>query len=162
VIDDPLGLAIALVVILGLALVGATLAPGGRGTRDRWRTRTIAAAVIAGAAIALVWRASRERHGVDLSPKLPALAAVAGDWRDGSDSVTFDGMGYRCRGVCTGLGPSGQWERLGRYGVVTRWTDGHVVTWRLVRYKGNLRLALLPLEGDVGSIDGRLYYTKVQ
>jgi hypothetical protein len=162
VIDDPFGLAIALLVLLGLALLGATLAPARFGGGKGRRTRIVAAALILGAAIALGWMGRRSWGRVDLTPSLPALAAVAGDWRDGSDSVTFDGMGYRCRGVCTGLGQSGNWERVGRYGVVTRWADGHVVTWRLVRYKGDLRLALLPLEGDVGSVDGRLYYTKVQ
>jgi uncharacterized membrane protein YbhN (UPF0104 family) len=163
VIDDPRGLAIAVLALLALALLGASLGRarfgGGKGTR----VRIFAGALIMAAAALLARTGWRSRGAVDLSPSLPTLAAVAGEWRDGSDTVTFDGNGYRCRGVkCTGLGPSGQWSRVGPHGVVARWADGHEVTWRIVRYKGELRLALLPLEGDVGSVDGRLFYTKVQ
>jgi len=119
---DSLGLAAALVLLLALAHLGATLAPGRWGPRERWRSKTIATALILGAALALVWPSIRFRVGLDLEPKLPALAAVFGEWRDGADTVNF----------------------------------------RIVGYNGQLRLALLPLEGDVGPIDGRLYYAKVQ
>ena len=162
-IDDPLGLGLALLALVALALFGATLAPGRFRVAERWRTRTIAAALIAGVAIALIWDARSVGTGVDLAPASVSASMVAGEWRDGNDTVTFRGSGYECRGTrCTGMGDAGRWDRVGRYGVRVRWTDGHEVTWRIVGYKGQLRLALLPLEGDVGPIDGRLYYVKVQ
>ena len=162
-IDDPLGLGLALLALLALALFGSTLAPGRFQITERWRTRTIAAALIAGVAIALIWNARSVGAGVDLAPASVSTAAVPGEWRDGNDTVTFRGSDYECRGPrCTGMSHAGRWQRVGQYGVRVRWSDGHEVTWRIVGYKGQLRLALLPLEGDVGPIDGRLYYAKVQ
>jgi hypothetical protein len=127
------------VVPLALALFGATLSPGRFAVRERWRTRTLASA-------------------------LGAQEPVIGEWRDGADTVTFRAdASYDCRGVrCTGMGAAGEWRRSEPYGVVVRWRDGHQVTWRMVGYKGGLRLALLPLDGEVGPTEGRLYWTKVQ
>ena len=159
---DSLGLAVALLLLLALAHLGATLAPGRWGPRERWRSKVVASALIGGAALALVWPDVRYQVGLDLAPRLPPIT-VFGEWRDGADTVNFLSGRYECRGPrCTGLSHAGQWERVGRYGMRVRWSDGHEVTWRIVGYRGRLRLALLPLEGDVGPIDGRLYYAKVQ
>ena len=163
-IADSLGFAIGLLIMLALALFGATLAPGRWAVRERWRTRAAAAAIIAGVALAFGWNSLSARRAIDLSPRLPEPNPVAGEWRDGGATVTFEpGDRYVCRGVpCTGMGTQGAWRRVGPYGVVVRWNDGHEVTWRIVTYRGDFRLGLLPLEGDVGPMDGRLFYTKVQ
>ena len=156
------GLAAALLLLLALAHIGATLAPGRWGERERWRSKVAASVLVGGAAVALMWPDIRYRTSLDLAPRLPGVT-VFGEWRDGADTVNFGSNGYECRGPrCTGLGRAGQWDRIGRYGLRVRWSDGHEVTWRIVGYKGRLRLALLPLQGDVGPIDGRLYYAKVQ
>jgi hypothetical protein len=160
---DSAGLALALLLLLALAHLGATLAPGRWGWREQSRSRMIASAVFVALAVVMTWPGVRRRVGLDLEPPLPPVATVHGEWRDGSDTVNFGSGRYECRGTrCTGMSYAGEWERVGRYGVRVRWSDGHEVVWRIVGYKGRLRLALLPLEGDVGPIDGRLYYAKVE
>jgi hypothetical protein len=151
--------AIALLLVLALAAYGATLAPGGWRDPARRPARLVAAALLAGAAIALAWPALFARRGVDLRPVIRSDADLVGAWREGADTLELrpDGS-YRCAGPrCTGVGPSGRWRRYDGTWLETRWADGHRVAWRVVGYRDRLRLALWPEDGT-REWDGQLFF----
>jgi hypothetical protein len=156
--------AAAILVLLALALFGATLRPGGwsaASARGR-RARATATALLGGIAIAIAWTAVSARRAIDLHPSIGGTSELVGEWRDGAETVTFGGDGtYRCRGVrCLGVGPSGTWRRTGDNSIAVRWTDGHRVEWSVVGYHGKYRLALLPSDGNIEQWDGRLFFER--
>jgi hypothetical protein len=156
--------ALAILVLLALALFGATLAPGGlRGASPRRRrARSTAAGLLGGIAIAIAWTAVTARRAIDLHPSIGSTSELVGEWRDGADTANFLGDGsYRCRGErCLGLGPSGTWQRSGDDGITVQWSNGHRVEWYVVGYHGKYRLALLPADGNTKQWDGRLFFER--
>jgi hypothetical protein len=159
---DPRG-AYAILALLVLAILGATLAP--RGLRDRRRStrRLVAAAVLFGAALSLLWPQLTRPRALEDHPPLPDLAWMYGTWRDGADTLELSSDGaYRCRaGGCTGFGARGKWERHEDGVLIARWSDGHEVPWRIVRYNGRYRLALLPARDAGATWEGRLAFERV-
>ena len=160
-----LDFAVALGILVALALFGASLAPRGRRpATERGQIATwTAAGILAGVAIAIGWTAVSARQAVDLHPRIGSTADLVGEWRDGIDTLTFRGDGtYECRGSwCTGVSPRGTWQRSGNDGIAVQWSDGHRVEWRVVRYRGRYRLALLPSDDDTKQWDGRLFFERV-
>ena len=139
------GYAILLLLLLGA--VGATMAPGGLRNRKRAPQRLLAAALLVGAASTLLWPSLRDR----LASRRTATHAATpvGIWIYGVDTLSVDANGsYACGGqACAGFSQRGTW-RLGNDGrLLVRWADGHEVSWRVVRYNGHERLGLTPSAG---------------
>lgn len=159
---DPRG-AYAILALLALAVLGAAIAPGGLFARRRRASRIVAAAVLVGAALSLVWPQLTRGRALDANPASAATLALAGTWRDGSDTLVLlsDGA-YGCAGVrCTGFGARGTWRRGGDALLVARWSDGREVPWNIVTYRGRYRLALLPERGGDTAWEGRLFYERL-
>ncbi|MEO8333422.1 MAG: hypothetical protein ABI664_00520 [bacterium] len=158
---DPRG-AYAILALLSLALVGAAIAPGGLRRRRGRGTRVLAATLLVGASLALVWPRLMARPALDVHPVVPGVAQLAGTWSDGPDTLDLRANGdYRCQGVrCTGFGRVGTWTRQPDGTLIAQWSDGHRVPWNLVMYHGRYRLALLPPTGEEPSWEGRLMFEK--
>jgi hypothetical protein len=159
---DPSG-AYAILALLVLAVLGATLAPGGLRNRHRTSRRLIAGAVLVGAALSLLWPQLTRRRALEEQPPVPKLSQLAGTWRDGTDTLELrsDGL-YRCRGAaCTGFGANGTWTHDSTGVLIARWSDGHTVPWRIVRYNGRYRLALLPSRDAGATWDPRLAFERI-
>jgi hypothetical protein len=157
--DPGGGYAILLLLVLGV--LGAALAPGGLRDRQRAPQRIIAAALLVGLALTLVWPSLRARLAKRraVSPG----SRVAGLWVDGVDTLSLDPNGsYTCHGAaCTGVGQSGTW-RVGDDGrLVVRWDDGHEVSWSIVRYNGHDRLGLSPTPGVGATWSSGLSFMRV-
>ncbi len=121
----------------------------------------VAATLLAGASLALLWPQLTDRPALDVHPVVPAVAQLAGTWSDGPDTLELRADGaYTCRGTrCTGFGTQGTWIRAPNGSVVARWRDGHTVPWSIVMYHGRYRLALLPSDAAT-SWEGRLMFEK--
>ncbi|CAN5391539.1 hypothetical protein BH09GEM1_BH09GEM1_38540 [soil metagenome] len=152
----------AILALLVLGLLGAMLAPGGLRNRRRAPQRIFAAALLAGAAMTLLWPARQARmlrQGATTARATP----VTGLWVYGADTLLLatDGS-YSCRGgSCTGLAQRGTW-RLGADGrMIVRWYDGHEVWWRVVRYNGRDRLGLSAAPGAGATWDAGLSFMHV-
>ncbi|MEP7001526.1 MAG: hypothetical protein ABI969_13660 [bacterium] len=159
---DPRG-AYAVLALLALALIGATMAPGGLRSRRRGSRRIIATAVLIGVALSLLWPQYTRRRALEEQPPVPNLSQLAGTWRDGTDTLELrsDGL-YRCRGTaCTGFGAHGTWTHDATGALVARWGDGHTVAWRIVRYNGRYRLGLLPARDAGATWEPRLVFERV-
>ena len=156
--DPGGGYAILLLLLLGV--LGATLAPGGLRNRQRAPQRLLAAALLVGAASTLLWPSERDRV---LRGRATARAEtpVAGLWIDDADTLSIDASGsYACRGTaCVGFGQRGTWRRGDDGRLLVRWADGHEVSWRVVRYNGHDRLGLTPAAG--ATWDSGLTFTRV-
>ena len=157
---DPGG-GYAILILLVLGVLGAALAPGGLRNRQRAPQRIVAAALLIGAALTLLWPS--------LSARMTSRAAtagttsVAGIWVYGVDTLSMDARGtYVCRGAgCVGFGPRGTWH-LGDDGrLVARWNDGHEVSWSVVRYNGRDRLGLTPAPGAGATWESGLTFMRV-
>ncbi|MEO8620882.1 MAG: hypothetical protein ABI625_07445 [bacterium] len=159
---DPRG-AYAILALLVLAVVGASLAPGGLRNRPRTSRRLIAGAVLVGAALSLLWPQLATRRALEEPPPSLTLSEFAGTWRDGTDTLVLGSDGvYQCRGMsCTGFGASGTWTRDSTGALVARWSDGHTVPWRIVRYHGRLRLGLRPALDAGASWEPRLAFERI-
>ena len=159
---EPRG-AYAILALLALAILGATMAPGGLRDRTRLSTRIVGGTVLLGAALSLLWPQLRHRPALTVDPSVPPPAAVVGAWADGTDTLRFDAGGsYTCAGErCTGVGPGGTWTLAANGALLVRWRDGHDVPWRVVTYHGRHRLALLPLPADGKDYEGRLFFHRV-
>jgi hypothetical protein len=158
---DPHG-AYAILALLVLGILGAAIAPGGLRDKPRRTTRIIAAALLLGAALSLLWPQFVTRPVLDVNPAMPAVAQLAGTWNDGPDTLQLrtDGT-YSCRGVrCTGFGAQGTWTRDAGGSLVARTNDGHSVPWRVVMYRGRYRLALMPSGTSGATWEGRLTFEK--
>ncbi len=158
---DPRG-AYAILTLLALAVLGAAIAPGGLRRRRGRGTRVLAAALLLGASLSLLWPQLVARPALDVHPVVPAVSQLAGMWSDGPDSLDLRADGaYTCRGArCTGFGQQGTWTREADGSVVALWNDGHRVSWNVVLYHGRYRLALLPPARDDVSWEGRLMFEK--
>lgn len=158
---DPRG-AYAILTLLSLAVLGAAIAPGGLRRRRGRATRVLAATLLLGASLAMLWPQLVHRPALDVHPVVPAMAQLAGTWSDGPDTLELRSDGsYGCRGTrCTGVGRQGTWTREDDGTVVARWSDGHSVPWSVVLYHGRFRLALLPAKNDDASWEGRLMFEK--
>ncbi len=159
---DPRG-AYAILGLLALGILGASMAPGGLRDGPRRSRRLIAAAVLVGAALSLLWPHFTRGRALDANPVSAPSTQLAGAWLDGIDTLRLGSDGrYTCNGPrCTGFGARGTWSTGDGASLTARWSDGHVVTWRVVTYNGRYRLALLP-EGDVAAAwEGRLYFERV-
>jgi len=157
---DPRG-AYAILALLSLAVLGAAIAPGGLRRRRGRGTRVLAAMLLAGTSLALLWPQLADRPALDVHPVVPAVAQLAGTWSDGPDTLELrlDGA-YTCRGTrCTGFGTQGTWTREPDGLIIARWSDGHTVPWTIVMYHGRYRLALLPTDAAT-SWEGRLMFEK--
>ena len=156
--DPGGGYAILLLLLLGV--LGATLAPGGLRNRQRAPQRLLAAALLVGAALTLLWPSVRDRvlRG-RATPR--AETPVAGLWTYDVDTLSIDASGsYACRGTaCAGFGQRGTWRRGDDGRLLVRWVDGHEVSWRVVRYNGHDRLGLTPAAG--ATWDSGLTFTRV-
>ena len=159
---DPRG-AYAILALLTLALLGAAIAPGGLLNRARRTRRLIAAAVLVGAALSLLWPQLRRPHALVDNPVVLSAAQLAGAWVDGADTLELRADGaYLCRGqLCTGFGDRGDWSRAADGSLIVRWRDGHQVPWRVVTYHGRYRLGLMPSRDAGASWEGRLSFEKV-
>jgi hypothetical protein len=158
---DPRG-AYAILALLLLGVLGAAIAPGGLRDKSRRTRRLIAAAVLLGAALTLLWPQFVARPALDVNPVMPALAQLAGPWSDGPDTLQLRADGtYTCHGVrCTGVGAQGSWTREVDGSLISRSSDGHSVPWRVVLYRGRYRLALVPPVGSGATWEGRLMFEK--
>jgi hypothetical protein len=144
---DPGG-GYAILILLALGALGATLAPGGLCNRQRAPQRLLAAALLLGAALTLLWPSLRARM-LRQRTSAAGTANVTGLWIYDVDTLSLNPDGtYTCRGAaCAGFAARGTW-RLGEGGrLVARWDDGHDVSWRMVRYNGRDRLGLSPARG---------------
>lgn len=159
---DPRG-AYAILALLALAVLGATMAPGGLRDRPRRASRIVAASVLVGAALSFAWPELTRARALDASAASAAAVPLAGTWRDGVDTLRLDGAGsYECRGAkCMGFGARGTWRRGSDSLLVARWTDGHQVQWNVVTYRGRHRLALLPDAKAATGWEGRLIYERL-
>jgi hypothetical protein len=159
---DPSG-AYAILALLMLGIIGATMAPGGLRDKPRRATRIVAGAVLVGAALSLLWPQIITRPALEADPVVPAAAQLAGLWLDGPDSLELRSDGaYACRGTwCTGFGAKGQWSREADGTLIARWSDGHSVPWRVVLYRGRYRLGLMPAPAAGARWEGRLSFEKV-
>lgn len=123
-------LAIGLLLLLALAVFGATLAPSGWGVRNRRGTRIVAAAVIVGVALASAWPTITGRRAVDLTPVIGDRSDLVGTWRDGPDTLSLneDGSYLGSRGAWSATtaaigsrsGHSTEISSAGRAGCCTR------------------------------------------
>lgn len=158
---DPRG-AYAILALLLLGILGAAMAPGGLRDKPRRTTRILAAAVLVGAALSLLWPRFVRRPALDVSPVVPAVAQLAGAWTDGPDTLELRADGsYSCRGArCTGFGDKGSWTREPGGSLIARWSDGHSVPWRIVMYHGRYRLGLMPAKDGGATWEGRLSFEK--
>ena len=160
---DPQG-AYAILALLVLAVLGAAIAPGGLRAHSRRTRRLIAATVLVGAALSLLWPQLTRRPALVENPAMLSATELAGMWIDGADTLELraDG-GYICRGArCTGVGDKGTWTREPDGSLTARWSDGHQVVWRVVTYRGRYRLGLLPARSAGASWEGRLSFEKTQ
>lgn len=158
---DPGG-GYAILILLVLGVLGATLAPGGLRNRQRAPKRMVAAALLVGAALTLLWPSLRARVVME-RPAAARKSDVAGLWLYGVDTLSLARNGsYACRGAaCAGFGRRGTWQ-LGDEGrLLARWNDGHEVSWRLVRYNGHDRLGLTPAPGGGATWDSGLTFMRV-
>ena len=159
---DPQG-AYAILALLALAVLGAAIAPGGLRNRARGRRRIVAAAVLAGASLSLVWPQLTRPRALDEHPLVDRVETIAGTWRDGTDTLVLaaDGM-YTCRGArCAGFGMQGTWA-IGTNGALTaRSSDGLTVSWRVVKYNGRFRLGIFPSEGTGAAWESRLFFERI-
>jgi hypothetical protein len=159
---DPRG-AYAILGLLVLAVLGAALAPGGLRNRRRTAPRLVAASVLIGAALSLLWPQLTRRRALEEHPPVPELSELSGRWRDGADTLSLrrDGT-YECRGArCTGFGARGTWSHTADGALIARWSDGHSVPWRIVRYNGRYRLELAPARDAGATWDARLAFERV-
>ena len=158
---DPGG-GYAILVLLLLGVIGATMAPGGLRNRKRAPQRLLAAALLVGAAMTLLWPSLRAQ--LLRQRALPRVVSqVAGLWVYGLDTLSIDASGsYTCRGAaCTGFTQRGTW-RLGDDGRLSvRWEDGHEVVWRVVRYNGHDRLGLTPDNGAGATWESGLSFMRL-
>lgn len=159
---DPRG-AYAILALLMLGVIGATMAPGGLRDRPRRTTRIVAGAVLVGAALSLLWPQIVQRPVLEADPVVPEAAQLAGLWLDGPDTLELRSDGaYACRGArCTGFGAKGRWTREADGSLSAHWSDGHSVPWRVVLYHGRYRLGLMPATGVGATWEGRLLFEKV-
>jgi hypothetical protein len=158
---DPGG-GYAILGLLLLGVLGATLAPGGLRNRRRAPQRLLAAALLVGVAMTLLWPSVRARARSRVSGAA-SVSSVAGLWVYGVDSLSLNSNGsYSCRGAaCIGFTPRGTW-RLGSAGrLVAHWADGHEVSWRIVRYNGRDRLGLMPTPGADATWNAGLSFMRV-
>jgi hypothetical protein len=157
---DPRG-AYAILALLSLAVLGAAIAPGGLRRRRGRGTRVLAATLLLGVSLALLWPQLVTRPALDVHPVVPSVAQLAGTWSDGPDTLALRADGaYTCRGArCTGFGNQGTWTRESDGSLVARWSDGHSVPWSVVMYHGRYRLALLSTDAST-SWEGRLMFEK--
>ena len=144
---DPGG-GYAILILLLLGVLGATLAPGGLRSRARAPQRLVAAALLVGAALTLLWPSLRARlrphHSADVD-----TSRMAGLWTYETDTLSLDRDGrYSCRGAaCTGLSSRGTWRVDADGRLIARASDGHDISWRIVRYNGRDRLGMSPSAG---------------
>jgi hypothetical protein len=159
---EPRG-AYAILALLMLGIIGATMAPGGLRDRPRRTTRIVAGAVLVGAALSLLWPEIVRRPALEADPVVPEAAQLAGLWLDGPDTLELRSDGaYVCRGArCTGFGARGRWTRKADGSLIARWSDGHSVPWRVALYHGRYRLGLMPASGAGATWEGRLVFEKV-
>ena len=159
---DPQG-AYAILGLLLLGIIGAAIAPGGLRDRPRRTRRLIAAAVLVGAALSLLWPQLMRRGALVVDPVALSALQLAGSWADGGDTLELHADGaYLCRGTrCTGFGSKGTWTREADGSLTARWSDGHQVPWRVVTYHGRYRLGLVPARDAGASWEGHLSFEKV-
>jgi hypothetical protein len=158
---DPSG-GYAILVLLLLGVLGATLAPGGLRNRQRAPQRLLAAALLVGAALTLLWPSLRGRVARE-RPVATGGTRVAGLWVYGVDTLSLDTNGtYSCRGAaCAGFAQHGTWRYDSGGRIVARWADGHEVSWRIVRYNGRDRLGLVPTPGADATWNAGLSFMRV-
>ncbi|MEP6732945.1 MAG: hypothetical protein ABJE10_20045 [bacterium] len=159
---DPHG-AYAIMALLVLAVLGAAIAPGGLRDRPRRMRRVVAAALLAGAALSLMWPQLVRKPALVVNPIVPSVAQLSGRWIDGADTLELrtDGA-YACGGLkCTGFGAKGSWTREVDGSLIAHWSDGHSVPWRVVLYHDRYRLALAPSKDDGATWEGRLSFEKM-
>ena len=159
---DPRG-AYAILALLTLAVLGAAITPGGLLNRARRTRRLIAAAVLVGAALSLLWPQLSRSHALVDNPVVLSAAQLAGAWVDGADTLELRADGaYLCRGQhCMGFGDRGSWSRTGDGSLIARWSDGHQVPWRVAMYRGRYRLGLMPAHGAGASWEAHLSFVKL-
>ena len=159
---DPRG-AYAILALLALAVFGATLAPGGLRNRARGRRRIVAAAVLVGASLSLVWPQLTRSRALDEYPLVEGVGMIAGTWRDGTDTLVLAADGtYECRGArCAGFATKGTWALESNGTLAARSNDGRTVPWRVVRYNGRLRLGIFPSDGTGASWESHLLYERI-
>ena len=159
---EPRG-AYAILALLALGALGATMTPGGWRNRSRRSRRVIAVAVLLGAALSLLWPQFTRERALDLNPGLPNMTQITGTWRDGRDTLVLlrDGT-YACRSAqCTGFGSAGTWSGATNGSLVARSRDGKEVRWHIVTYHGRYRLAMLP-DRDAGATwEGQLSFERI-
>ncbi|MEP6621479.1 MAG: hypothetical protein ABJE47_19285 [bacterium] len=156
---EPRG-AYAILALLALGALGATLAPGGLRNPRRIAQRLVAGSVLVGAALSLLWPQITGHRTMELDPAIDDVGQLAGKWRDGADTLSLNTDGtYSCHGSrCNGFGPQGTWTRAADGAIVVRSRDGHDVPWRVVRYRGRLRLAMLPDRSAGATWDAQLSF----
>src|SRR3954463_2845683 len=100
---DPGG-GYAILVLLLLGVLGATLAPGGLRNPQRAPQRLLAGTLLVGVALTLLWPSLRARTRGG-TPAGTSAASAAGLWVYGLDSLSLQANGsYSCRGTtCTGF-----------------------------------------------------------
>jgi len=152
----------AILALLVLGVLGATLAPGGIRNRQRAPQRLLAAALLVGAAMSLLWPSLRS-YVVKSGEPVTSPASPTGVWVYDADTQSLEANGsYACRGVaCTGLGPRGTWRVTADRRLIVRWNDGREVSWRIVRYNGRDRLGLSPTPGTGATSDAGLTFARV-
>lgn len=158
---DPGG-GYAILILLVLGVLGAALAPGGLRNRQRAPQRIVAAALLVGAALTLLWPSLRARV-IGKRAEAGGTTSAAGVWTYGVDTLSLNGRGdYVCRGAaCAGFGQHGTW-RMGDDGrLVAKWSDGREVSWSVVRYNGRERLGLTPAPGAGATWESGLTFMRV-
>lgn len=162
----PFGYLIAYGALLGLGVLGLVWLVGG--VRRRRAGRALFGALAAGVAGYVLWVNEAEGRALDLNPSLGAPEQLVGAWRGDADAVltlAADGA-YRCAGAgeCRALGRVGTWARAGDFDVALRpaaaggaGASGRVARYRVVAYRGRLRLAH-PIDDDPDSWDGALLF----
>ncbi|MES2179586.1 MAG: hypothetical protein V4550_17130 [Gemmatimonadota bacterium] len=160
---EPQG-AYAILALLSLGVLGATLAPGGWRDRRRRAARIVASSVLVGVALSLVWPRLTVPAVAELDASTLPAERIAGVWRDGVDTLRLAQQGtFECRGVkCSGFGARGTWSRESDGTLLVRWSDGHTVPWRIVEYHGRLRLGLKPPPHAGAAWEGHLSFERVE
>jgi hypothetical protein len=144
----PFGYALFAIVLVGLALVGVVLIAHGLWRRKVWRT-AIGAVLIAlvGAIVSANLAADRD---VDLNPMIRNDSFIVGAWYQDADTLDVRAdHSYTCHGrTCQDLARAGTWARVGDFDIVFRSIGGEEVSRRVVHYRNQYRLTVMPDDPD--------------